>query len=156
MNIVELAGRLGADPEVRYTANNLKVTTLRVAANSYRGGKEETIWWRVTIWGDRFDKMLSFMKKGSAIIVIGELHKPEIWTNRNGEPQVSMEMTAEMIKFSPFGKPDSLSSSDAAQGTNEPYSSLNQSVGDMGAQAQSSANHAEFSQSSSDDDGLPF
>ena len=40
-----------------------KVTTLRVAANQRRGGKEETFWWRVTIWGEQFDKILVSLLK---------------------------------------------------------------------------------------------
>ena len=103
MIIIEIAGRLGADPETRFTTSGLKVTNLRVATNIWKSGKEETVWWRVTVWGDRFDKMLAHLKKGSAVIIIGEMHKPEIFTNRDGNPQISMEMTAEIIKFSPFG-----------------------------------------------------
>lgn len=103
MNLIEVAGHLGADPETRFTANGQKVVTLRVAARSRRGSNDETIWWRVTLWGERFDKLLTYLKKGSAIIVIGDMHKPEIFTGRDGAPQVSVEMTAEMIKFSPFG-----------------------------------------------------
>ena len=49
MNYVMVAGHLGADPEVRYTSNGQKVTTLRIATNSRKGGKDETIWWRATI-----------------------------------------------------------------------------------------------------------
>lgn len=109
MNLIQLAGRLGADPESRFTASGQKVTTLRVATNSRIGakdGKEETVWWRVTIWGDRFDKMLPYLKKGSAIIVFGEVKKPEIYTDKEGRPQISLEVYAEMIKFNPFGSPD--------------------------------------------------
>ncbi len=103
MNILQIAGRLGADAESRVTPNGTKVTTLRVATNQKRGGQDETIWWRVTLWGDRFDKILPYMKKGSAVIVVGELNKPEIWTNRDGQAQVNLEMRAEFIKFNPFG-----------------------------------------------------
>jgi single-strand DNA-binding protein len=106
MNIVEVAGHLGADPETRVTPNGLKITTLRVATNSRRAGKDETIWWRVTIFGDRFDKMLMHLKKGSPVIAIGELNKPEIWMDKEGRPQITLEMVAEMIKFNPFGRPD--------------------------------------------------
>lgn len=105
MNIIQIAGHLGADPETRFTPSGLKVTNLRVATKIYRNGKEETVWYRVTIWGDRFDKMLTHMKKGSAIIVVGEMNKPEIYTDREGRPQISLEITAEFIRFSPFGKP---------------------------------------------------
>lgn len=83
------------------------MTTLRVAARARRSGKEETIWWKVTVWGEQFDKMIPYFKKGSPIIVFGELNKPEIFTNREGQPQVSMSMTAVNLQFSPFGRPDS-------------------------------------------------
>jgi single-strand DNA-binding protein len=104
MNLVQIAGHLGADAETRFTPNGQKVTNLRVAVNSRRNNKDETIWWRVTIWGDRFDKLLPYLKKGSAVIIVGEMSKPEIYTDKDGNPQVTLNMTAEMIKFSPFGK----------------------------------------------------
>ena len=72
MNIITVAGRLGVDPEVRFTSNGQKVTTLRMAVNVRKSGKEETIWYRVTVWGENFDKMISFLKKGSALIVFGD------------------------------------------------------------------------------------
>lgn len=106
MNILEIFGHLGADPEARFTPSGLKVTTLRVATKVHRKGKDETIWFRVTIWGDRFDKMIAYLKKGSAVVAVGEMDKPEIYTDREGRPQISLEMTAEFIRFSPFGKPD--------------------------------------------------
>jgi single-strand DNA-binding protein len=103
MNFLQIFGRLGADPETRFTSNGQKVTTFRVACNVRKGGKEDTMWWRVTVWGERFDKMMAYLKKGSAVIVMGAMGKPEIYTSRDGTPQVSLEITAESIHFSPFG-----------------------------------------------------
>lgn len=107
MNQTIIAGHLGADPEVRFTSSGQKVTTLRVGA---RARKEETIWWRVTVWGEQFDKMITYFKKGSSIVVFGELNKPEIFTDKEGKPQVSMNITASNLLFSPFGKSDAQSS----------------------------------------------
>lgn len=106
MIIIEIAGHLGADPETRFTPSGQKVTSFRVATNVRKSGKDETVWWRVTIWGDRFEKLLPHLKKGSAVIVIGEMGKPEIYTDREGRQQVSLEITAEIIRFSPFGRTD--------------------------------------------------
>lgn len=103
MNQTFIAGHLGADPEVRFTSSGQKVTTLRVGA---KARKDETIWWRVTVWGEQFDKMIAYFKKGSSIIVFGELSKPEIFTDRDGKPQVSMNITATNLLFSPFGRSD--------------------------------------------------
>lgn len=102
MQFVQVAGRLGSDPETRVTPSGQKVTSFRMATNTRRAGKEETTWWRVTIWGDRFDKMLPYLKKGSGVMVFGEL-RAEIYTDKNGQPQISLEVTAETIKFNPFG-----------------------------------------------------
>lgn len=112
MNFIHIAGHLGADPETRFTSTGKKVTTLRVATRTRKGQVDETIWWRVTIWGDQYDKMLAFFKKGSPIVVAGELQKPEIFNDREGKPQVSMDITAAYIQFSPFGKPGTGSSAE--------------------------------------------
>lgn len=117
MNFIHIAGNLGADPEVRFTSSGKKVTTLKVATRSRRGkgGEEITIWWRVTIWGEQFDKMVSFLKKGSAVMVYGDVHKPEIFTDREGKPQVSLDITAVHIEFSPFGGKPSQSGEQQSQ-----------------------------------------
>jgi single-strand DNA-binding protein len=119
MMIVHIAGHLGQDPESRFTPTGQKVTTLRVATNVRKGGKDETVWWRVTIWGDRFDKMMPYLKKGSAIFVMGEMSSPRIYTDKNGSPQVSVEMTAEMISFNPFGKSGSGTKPQSGEGSEE-------------------------------------
>lgn len=114
MNQTFIAGHLGADPEVRFTSSGQKVTTLRVGA---RARKDETIWWKVTVWGEQFDKMIAYFKKGSSILVFGELNKPEIFTDKEGRPQVSMSITANNLLFSPFGRSDSHASQSAGSHT---------------------------------------
>lgn len=105
MNFVHIVGRLAKDPETRFTAGGQKVTTLVVATNSFRGGNEETIWWRVTLWGDRWDKMMQHLSKGKPVMVGGEMKKPETYTDKSGMTQIgSIELTADYIKFVPFGK----------------------------------------------------
>lgn len=103
MNIIQIAGNVGSDPVTRFTPSGQKVTTFTVATNLRKGENTVTVWYRVTIWGDRFEKMLTYFKKGSSIIVVGELQKPEIWTDKEGRPQITLEIYAEMLRFSPFG-----------------------------------------------------
>lgn len=148
MNVIQLMGHLGADPETRFTPSGQKVTNLRVATAVRKGGKEETVWYRVTIWGDRFDKMLSFLKKGSAIIVVGELGKPEIYTDKEGKAQVALEVTAEFIRFSPFGKGDK-------QGQEASNESL-QGQFTQAAKNSSSSSSSRSYNAPDIDDGLPF
>lgn len=105
MNVIQIAGHLGSDPTTRFTSGGQKVTSFTVAVNIRKGETTITNWYRVTIWGDRFDKMMPYLKKGSAVVVVGEL-RAEIYTDKEGRPQMGLEVTAEMIRFSPFGKPD--------------------------------------------------
>lgn len=104
MNFIWLAGYLGNDPEENFTPNGQKVHSFRLAVRAYRKGEEETLWYRITIWGDH--RLLPYIKKGSAVIVGGDLRKPRIYQDREGRPQVSLEVTAEVLRFSPFGKSD--------------------------------------------------
>jgi single-strand DNA-binding protein len=107
MIIVEIAGHLGGDPEVRFTSKEgKKVTNFSVATKVRRSGKDETVWWRVVIWGDRFDGVMPYLKKGSAIIVVGEMTPPKIYSDKENRPQVSLEIEAQIIKLSPFGRQD--------------------------------------------------
>lgn len=106
MIIVQVAGRLGADPETRFTPSGQKVVSMRVAADIRRGGKKKTIWWKVTIWGDHLDRRVAHLKKGSAVIVMGEMGMPDIYNDREGNPQTSFEIVADYIGFNPFGDKD--------------------------------------------------
>lgn len=149
MNQITIAGHLGADPEVRFTSSGQKVTTLRVAARARRGSKDETIWWKVTVWGEQFDKMIPYFKKGSPIIVIGELSKPEIFTDREGRPQVSMNITALNLMFSPFGRPDNQGSGSHSEQPGQPE------MAHAGVSEQSAFGQGKVD-SSFNDDEIPF
>jgi single-strand DNA-binding protein len=159
MNFIHIAGNLGADPEVRFTSTGKKVTTFKVASRSRRGknGEEIAIWYRVTVWGEQFDKMISFLKKGSPVMVHGDLHKPEIFTDRDGKPQVSLEITAAHIEFSPFGKPG------GAQAGQEGASAGPSNVGPAPFGGQQETSYANFAKAGATqgkgetfDDEVPF
>jgi single-strand DNA-binding protein len=118
MILIQIAGHLGSDPETRFTPSGQKVTTIRVATNIKKAGKEKTVWWRVTIWGDRFDRKLQYLKKGSAVFILGDMSAPEIYQDKEGNPQISLELTAEYIGFNPFGKSDKPGAEGAQEGAN--------------------------------------
>lgn len=152
MNFVEIAGHLGADPEERFTSGGKRVVSLRVATKSRGKDKEDiTIWWRVNIWNDRFDKMLPYLKKGSAVIIYGELSKPETYVDKEGKTQVSLTITAEVIRFSPFGKGKTEGQEGFNGGYSKPQNPYQQSEPEM---AFAGANFEKDSMDTGDD--LPF
>ncbi len=126
MNKLTIAGHLGSDPETRHTTGGQKVTSFNVAVNVRRQAKDETIWYRITVWGDRFDKMIAYLKKGSGVIVTGDLY-PSIWQDksRGDQARLNLELTADSIQFSPFGRTGGDKEGQpagAAQGARQGYS----------------------------------
>ncbi|MCB1082371.1 MAG: single-stranded DNA-binding protein [Chlamydiia bacterium] len=163
MNQMTIMGHLGSDPEVRFTSSGQKVTTLRVACNQRRGGKDETFWWRVTLWGESFDKVLSFFKKGSAIIVAGEMLKPEIYNNKEGQPQVALNLVGYHIAFPPFGKSDRQDEpqqrSSYGQNQQQSFGGGDQSMGQQQQQGQQQQGQSYYQPQESNafsEDEIPF
>jgi len=103
MNTITLCGRLGRDAEKKILDSGQGVLNLTLAINIRKGGKEETLWWRIAVWGDRFKQMEPYLKKGTALIIVGTMHYPRIYQDQNGINQISLEVTAHNIRFSPFG-----------------------------------------------------
>ncbi len=155
MNYMTLAGHLGADPEVRFTSSGAKVTTLRLACRSRKGQSDVTIWWRVSVWGEHLDKLISYFKKGSAIMAMGEMQSPEIYTDRDGNPQVSMSMTARDLAFSPFGKGKSENTQTSTMQDFSETSSEGQGFAQMGSSVKPSAETPAMDQLPADDE-IPF
>lgn len=152
MNLLTIAGHLGADPEVRFTTTGQKVITLRVATKSRKKGSDVTIWWRVTIWGEQFDKMMPYLKKGSSIIVVGEFHQPEIFTDKEGKPQISLSMTASNLIFSPFGRNERSNEENVEK--NQANSNVENDVFAAYATGQKSSKENEFNTNLEDE--IPF
>lgn len=112
MNVIQIVGNLGADAEVRFTADGTKIISFNIATTIYRNGKEETVWYRISAFGDRFDKLVPYLLKGKAILVVGELH-PRTYQDKEGNTRMSLDIRAEVIRFSPFKE-----RRDEQQGTN--------------------------------------
>jgi len=104
---IEIIGRLGNIPDMRYTNDGLAVCTLSVATDrNYKQGDEwktETTWFKVTCWGKLAENCNKYLTKGSLVFVDGYLRKTKCWQHTSGEHQgewdYSLEMTADIVKF---------------------------------------------------------
>ena len=83
LNKVLLIGRLGRDPELRYTQGNTAVTTLSVATSDSwsdrQSGekKERTEWHRVVVWGRQAENCEKYLSKGRQVFVEGRTQTRE-------------------------------------------------------------------------------
>ena len=108
---VILVGNLGSDPEMRYTPNGKAVTSFNVATNrryTTSGGesKEETDWFRVSVWGKQAEQCNQFLGKGKQVYVEGRLHARS-WEGQDRQMRTSLEVNAERVLF--LGRRDSVS-----------------------------------------------
>jgi len=87
INRIELEGRLGQEPEIRFTHAGQKVATLNIAnTRHYKQGenwKTETMWIKCQLWGRLADKAGN-LQKGDHVLVIGRLQKEE-WETQHGK-----------------------------------------------------------------------
>lgn len=104
-----LVGNLGRDPEMRYTPSGQPVTTLSLAANRRHNDANgqpanETIWFRVSVWGKQAEACHQVLRKGSRVVVEGRLVPdpetggPRIWES-NGKTGASYEVSAAIVRF---------------------------------------------------------
>lgn len=99
-----LIGNLGSDPEMRYTPSGVPVTSFSLAVNRKWTGQdgqpqEKTTWFRVTAWRKLAETTSQYLTKGSKALVVGELEEARTYTDRNGNTQVSIEITAQNVRF---------------------------------------------------------
>ncbi len=105
-----LVGNLGRDPEMRYTADGSPVTNFSMATSRKWTGRdgerrEETVWWRVSVWGKQAEVVNEYLSKGRAVLVEGRMQVdsqtggPRIWTGQDGQPRASFEVNAQSVRF---------------------------------------------------------
>ena len=93
---VMIIGNLGSDPEMRYTPTNRAVTQFNVAVNQSTKNQqtgewnEETDWFRVSVWGDRAERMAETLRKGNKVFVEGRF-KTRTFEGRDGLSEDGVE-----------------------------------------------------------------
>ena len=103
VNKVILVGRLGADPEVRYTQKGTPVANMRMATNrnytdSSGEKREETEWHRIVVFGNQAEACGQYLSKGRQIYVEGRLQTRE-WTDNDGRDRYTTEVVANNVQF---------------------------------------------------------
>ena len=103
MNKVLLIGRLGSDPETRWTAGGAQVVTMRIATTeSYTdrtGNKvEQTEWHRVTAFQKTAEQCARYLTKGRLVYVEGKVQTRK-WQDQQGQERTITEIRTEVVRF---------------------------------------------------------
>ena len=99
---VSFVGRLGSDPELRFTPTGDAVASLSVAVQSRRknetGTYEDgaTTWHRVAVWRDLAENVAASLRKGDLVVVHGSLVQSD-YVGKEGEKRSSYQVTAREV-----------------------------------------------------------
>lgn len=101
VNKVILLGRLGKDPDLKYTPSGAAVATMSVATNlvwkDQEGNqKEQTDWHRVVAWRKTAETASNYLKKGSPVYIEGRL-QTRSWNDKNNVTRYTTEIVAENL-----------------------------------------------------------
>lgn len=112
VNKVIILGRLGQDPELKYTPSGAAVCNFSLATSESWTDKnsgqknEKTEWHRIVVWGKLAELCNQYLSKGRQAFVEGKL-QTRSWDDKDGNKRYTTEISATTVQF--IG---------AAQGTN--------------------------------------
>lgn len=137
-NLVVLTGRLTADPELRYTANNTPVTSFSIAVSRrYKAGEEaQADFINIVAWRQTAEFVTKYFQKGSMIGIEGSIQTRRYVDKDTGKNRTAFEVVANNVQFVE-------SKRDGAATTEAPASFTNATAND-------------FTAMTGDDEDLPF
>lgn len=107
---IVIVGRLGRDPEMRFTPSGQAVTSFSVATDNVHNDAngatvKDTVWFRISAWGKLAETCNNYLQKGKMVLVEGRLTAdaktggPRVWTAQDGTTRASFEVSAQTVKF---------------------------------------------------------
>jgi len=104
LNKVMLIGHLGANPEVRYSANGMAIVNVNIATNSSTKDQqtgqwqEVTEWHRVVLFGKLAEVAKEYLHKGSQVYIEGRIQTKK-WQDKNGQDRWTTEIIANEMQM---------------------------------------------------------
>ncbi len=103
LNKVMLIGRLGRDPEIRYSQQGLAVVNFSIATSEQWTDKtsgdrqEKTEWHRIVVFGKQAETCEKYLSKGSQIYIEGRLQTRNY--EKDGQTHYTTEIVASNFQF---------------------------------------------------------
>jgi single-strand DNA-binding protein len=103
VNKVILVGRVGQDPEIRYTSSgdpviNLSLATSETWKNKAGEKQESTEWHRINFFGKPAEIINQYVRKGSQLYVEGKI-KSKKYTDKQGVEKSAFEIQCDLFKL---------------------------------------------------------
>jgi len=122
LNRVEIIGRLGKDPETRFTPKGSKVCAFSVAVDRHWRSAEgetrrETDWFNVEAWGRLGEICQEYLQKGRLVYIEGRLHTDQY--DHEGEKRYFTKVVARQMQM--LDRKQEEEEPEAAAGEEEEY-----------------------------------
>lgn len=104
MQTVTLIGRMGTDVEMRSTSSGTTILNFSFAVSRKKGKEETTTWYKITLFDNEFVGMIPHLKKGTQLIINGDLNRIHPYISKSGEAKVELNVRPHTMKFSPFSR----------------------------------------------------
>ncbi len=103
VNKVILVGRLGRDPELRFTPGGQAVANFSIATDAVwkdRDGNKQTHteWHRIVVWGPQAETCQKFLTKGREVFIEGEIRSRK-YQDKSGVERTAYEIKAGDVRF---------------------------------------------------------
>ncbi len=103
VNKAILVGRLGRDPETRYTSGGQAVCNFTLATDETfkdRSGERQkrTEWHRIVLWGKLAEIAQQYVKKGTMVYIEGRIQSRQ-WDDREGQKRTTVEIVGNVMRM---------------------------------------------------------
>ena len=97
VNKAILLGRLGQDPELKKTANDLNVCRFSVATQYKYKEDMQTTWHNIVLFGKAGEYVMTYLKKGS-LVYVEVMIQTRTWQGKDGKKHTTTEILAKQVQ----------------------------------------------------------
>jgi single-strand DNA-binding protein len=98
-NHITVTGKVGQDPELRYTPSGMAVLTFSIADTYGKDEKKKTTWHNITVFNKLAENTANSIGKGSTVIVVGRYEQEE-FTKKDGTKGKAVKLIADEVGMS--------------------------------------------------------
>lgn len=98
-NHITVTGKIGQDPEIRYTPGGMAVLTFSIADTYGKDDKKKTTWHNITVFNKLAENTANSVGKGSTVIVVGRYEQEE-FTKKDGTKGKAVKIIADEVGLS--------------------------------------------------------
>jgi single-strand DNA-binding protein len=98
-NHITVTGKVGQDPELRYTPSGMAVLTFSIADTYGKDEKKKTTWHNITVFNKLAENTANSIGKGSTVIVVGRYEQEE-FTKKDGTKGKAVKLIADEVGVS--------------------------------------------------------